>query len=92
MSSSSPPVLEPEIADGQAPPRHRSPLLAGAGVVLGLLYLLNPSAGIFELIPDVLPVVGNLDEAAATTLVVLGLQRIRGAHLARKAADRKTPR
>lgn len=30
-----------------------------------LIYLLNPGAGIFELIPDNLPIIGNLDEAAA---------------------------
>ena len=51
-------------------------LLSVAGVVIGTLYLVNPTAGILELIPDNLPVFGNLDEAAATTLVVLGLQRL----------------
>ena len=30
------------------------------------LYLVYPSLGIFELIPDAIPVVGSLDEAAAT--------------------------
>jgi hypothetical protein len=37
---------------------------------LGVLYLLNPTAGFFELIPDTIPFVGNLDEAAATLLVM----------------------
>jgi uncharacterized membrane protein YkvA (DUF1232 family) len=40
---------------------------------LGLLYLLNPTAGILELIPDNLPLIGNLDEAGATLLVVNAL-------------------
>jgi len=34
------------------------------------LYLLNPGAGIFELLPDNLPVIGNLDEAAAVALLL----------------------
>jgi len=40
----------------------------------GLLYLINPTAGIFELIPDNLPIVGNLDEAAACALVLAALR------------------
>ena len=40
------------------------------GGLLGAIYLLNPTAGILELIPDNLPVIGNLDEAAAVLLVL----------------------
>ncbi len=32
--------------------------------VLGVFYLLNPGWGVVEFIPDGIPVVGNLDEAA----------------------------
>ena len=32
---------------------------------LGVLYLLTPTWGVFELIPDNLPIFGNLDEAGA---------------------------
>jgi len=39
-----------------------------------LIYLLNPGAGIFELIPDNLPFIGNLDEAAALTILLLCLK------------------
>ena len=39
----------------------------------GLIYLLNPTLGIFELIPDNLPIVGNLDEGLATMLVIAGI-------------------
>jgi hypothetical protein len=39
----------------------------------GFIYLLNPGAGIFEFIPDNLPIVGNLDEAGASMLVWYGL-------------------
>lgn len=36
---------------------------------IALVYIINPSAGIFELIPDIIPFVGNLDEAAAVFLL-----------------------
>ena len=45
----------------------------GAGV-LAALYILNPTAGVFELIPDNLPLVGNLDEAAAVALLLMCLR------------------
>ena len=38
------------------------------------LYMLNPGAGIFELLPDNLPFIGNLDEAAAMALLLLCLK------------------
>ena len=41
---------------------------------LCLLYLLNPTAGLFELIPDNFPVIGNLDEALATTGLLWALR------------------
>lgn len=37
------------------------------------LYLVYPSLGLFELIPDAVPVVGSLDEAAATTGLLYAL-------------------
>lgn len=39
-----------------------------------LIYLLNPGAGIFELIPDNLPFIGNLDEAAAVAMLLMCLK------------------
>ena len=44
-------------------------LVAVAGL-LSLVYLLNPGAGVFELIPDNIPIVGNLDEAAAVAIIL----------------------
>ena len=41
--------------------------------ILSALYLINPTAGIFELIPDNIPMVGNIDEATATTLLLASL-------------------
>ncbi len=37
--------------------------------LLGLIYILNPTFGLIEFIPDNLPIVGNLDEGAAFLLV-----------------------
>ncbi len=42
--------------------------------LLATLYILNPTAGVFELIPDNLPIIGNLDEAAAVALLLMCLQ------------------
>jgi uncharacterized membrane protein YkvA (DUF1232 family) len=42
--------------------------------LIGVIYLLNPGSGIFELIPDNLPFIGNLDDAAALALLVMCLQ------------------
>ncbi len=42
--------------------------------LLLLIYLLNPTAGFFELIPDNIPLIGNLDEAAAVTLLLMCLR------------------
>ena len=53
-------------------------LMKKAGIVLlglfCLLYILNPTAGIFELIPDNLPIIGNLDEAAAVAGLLMCLR------------------
>ncbi len=51
----------------------RSPIgsvLVGLMGALGAVYLFNPTAGIFELIPDNIPVIGNLDVAAAAALLI----------------------
>ncbi len=39
-------------------------------ILLLILYILNPTMGVFEIIPDNLPWVGNLDEALAVTLLI----------------------
>ena len=41
--------------------------------VICFLYLLNPSAGIVEFVPDNFPLIGNLDEVTATTLLLSSL-------------------
>jgi hypothetical protein len=48
-------------------------LIIGA---LCVLYLLNPTWGFFELLPDNLPIVGNLDEAAAVAGIMAVLRNL----------------
>ena len=50
-------------------------LVALAGLI-SLIYLINPTAGILELIPDNLPIIGNLDEAAATAGLLMALTNL----------------
>lgn len=50
----------------------------------GLIYLLNPGFGLFELLPDQLPLIGNLDEGAAAMLVYYGVREFRSRRSARK--------
>jgi len=47
-------------------------LVAFIGIT-SFFYLLNPSFGVLEFIPDNLPIVGNLDEATATALLLSSL-------------------
>lgn len=42
--------------------------------VVSFIYLVNPGAGFFELIPDNIPMIGNLDEATAAILLVSALR------------------
>lgn len=53
------------------------PLLVTFAGLLALIYLLNPTFGVFEFIPDNIPLLGNLDEATAT-MVLLGALRYHG--------------
>lgn len=41
--------------------------------ILGFLYILNPTSGIIEVIPDNLPFIGNLDEGGAFVALWYGL-------------------
>ena len=42
--------------------------------IISILYLLNIGVGVIELIPDNIPLVGNLDEAGAATLLLMCLR------------------
>ena len=61
-------------------------LVIGLAALAGL-YLLNPTLGLFEFIPDALPVIGNIDEAGAT-LIILNALRYYGINLDRLFGNR----
>ena len=42
--------------------------------VIGAIYLLNFTFGIVEILPDNLPLVGNIDEGVASLLVIAALK------------------
>ncbi len=45
-------------------------LIVGGLGLISAIYLFNPGAGFIELIPDNIPIIGNLDEAAAVTILI----------------------
>ncbi|AYF45756.1 hypothetical protein BALOs_2766 [Halobacteriovorax sp. BALOs_7] len=47
------------------------------GIIIGVIYILNPTAGVIEIIPDNLPYIGNLDEAGAVLLIISCLKKFR---------------
>jgi uncharacterized membrane protein YkvA (DUF1232 family) len=38
--------------------------------IISVIYLINPTAGIIELLPDNLPIIGNLDEVTAAAVLL----------------------
>ena len=47
--------------------------LVYALAAIGIIYILNPTSGFLELIPDNLPLIGNLDEGVAVMLILAGI-------------------
>lgn len=56
-------------------PKKENKLFWLIGALFSGLYLLNPTMG-FDALPDVLPVFGNMDEAAATVFLLFCLNRL----------------
>ncbi len=52
---------------------------AWIGIVFCSIYMLNPDAGVFEPIPDILPGIGNLDEAGVMVLLMKCVGKLREA-------------
>jgi hypothetical protein len=71
------------LSGGQTPPPAGRPQ-SGTGIRVGslligglcVIYLLNPTLGLFELIPDNLPIIGNLDEAGAVAGLLMALNNL----------------
>ncbi|MDZ4405044.1 hypothetical protein [Prosthecobacter sp.] len=69
-------------------------LLVLASGIISAMYLLNIGFGVAEFIPDNIPIFGNLDEAAATGLLIncLAYFGLNVGHLfRRKGEDAKPP-
>ncbi len=62
-----------ENAPDRPAPSMLQKVAVGAIMAVAGLYLLNPGAGVIDLIPDVIPVLGNLDEASAVAILISGL-------------------
>lgn len=52
--------------------------------LVGVAYVLNPGLGVFELLPDNLPIIGNLDEGAAFMAIWYGLMEYKEARKQRR--------
>ena len=56
--------------------------------LMSVIYLLNPGMGVFEIIPDSIPLIGNLDEAGAVILL-MSVFRYFGIDLTKKFKSKK---
>jgi len=74
-----PPPVKGELeTDSQFDTKAGPSMLANIAIaVVCVIYLINPTAGFLEFIPDNLPIVGNLDEAAATAGLLYALSGLR---------------
>jgi len=53
----------------QKPPK-KGKFLPILGVLISSAYLLNPGAGLLGEVPDALPIIGNLDEAFFSAMLI----------------------
>jgi len=83
VTTTSQPKTDPPRAE-VLPPLREEPktsgwlgyLFAAAGAIVSAAYLANIGAGIFELSPDVLPGVGNLDEVLFSFALIYCLRKL----------------
>ena len=57
------------------------------GILVGVIYIVNPGSGVVELLPDNLPGIGNIDEAAMTALLLTCVRALREMRAESKAKD-----
>lgn len=50
---------------------------AALGAIVAVIYLLNPTWGVFELLPDNIPGLGNVDEVLASALLFSCVRTLR---------------
>ncbi|NBU63311.1 MAG: DUF1232 domain-containing protein [Chloroflexia bacterium] len=48
-----------------------------AAALFSVIYLANPTGGFFEFIPDNIPIIGNIDEAGVTMLLMWAVNEFR---------------
>ena len=65
------PPLQGELVDDES--EGPSMLVNIVIAVFCTIYLINPTLGVIELLPDNLPIIGNLDEAGATAGLLYAL-------------------
>jgi uncharacterized membrane protein YkvA (DUF1232 family) len=61
--------------------------LVYAIAAFGGVYLLNPTFGILEFLPDNLPIVGNMDEGVAVMMILAGIVEALEGKKARRATE-----
>jgi hypothetical protein len=52
-------------------------LFVGLLALVSVFYLINPTAGVFELLPDNIPLVGNVDESLAAYVLYSCIEYLR---------------
>jgi hypothetical protein len=73
QTSSEEPPREPTNRPTKKPTSGLKKVIAVLVACVSALYLINPTLGLFELLPDALPLIGNLDEAFFTLALVSAL-------------------
>lgn len=73
QTSSEEPAREPTKKQTNKPTSRLKKVIAVLVACVSALYLINPTLGLFELLPDALPLIGNLDEAFFTLALVSAL-------------------
>lgn len=66
-------VDEGSVTERPTPANRKTAVIAA---IVCAIYLVYPSFGLFELIPDATPIIGSLDEAAATTGLWIALSKL----------------
>jgi hypothetical protein len=70
-----PPLSSEPVASSQST-SWSGKIFAAVGVLVSVLYLANLGAGLFELGPDVLPGIGNLDEVLFTAVLIYCMRQL----------------